>query len=187
MTSHQFEQDERKNQLIEDLRAHQLQAKAAEVIGRMVKPDTSTFQSRAIAEQDDVSGRWAKENKTNITGTTPIPQVPAGPNWSNGPQPGIEPPLGFSVEAMEPTGNFHEIERSLRELGNSPGGVVARGAGDSTASSSSLTSTEPLSDHYPAGDVAERRDGDVESACVPSGNAPLPSRPTHSHSSNRRR
>jgi hypothetical protein len=50
----------------------------------------STFQSRAIAESDDVRGRWAEINKSNVVGATPTPQYPAGPNWSVDPT-GIEP------------------------------------------------------------------------------------------------
>jgi hypothetical protein len=69
----------------------------------------STFQSRAIAEADDVRGRWAEINKSNVVGATPTPQYPAGPNWSVDPT-GIEPPLNIDVNAVEPCGEKFEVE-----------------------------------------------------------------------------
>jgi hypothetical protein len=68
-----------------------------------------TFQSRAIAENDDVRGRWAEINKSNVVGATSTPQYPAGPNWSVDPT-GVEPPLGIDVNAVEPCGEKFEIE-----------------------------------------------------------------------------
>jgi hypothetical protein len=69
----------------------------------------NTFAGRAQAEADDVRGRWAEINKSNVVGATPTPQYPAGPNWSVDPT-GVEPPLGIDVNAVEPCGEKFEIE-----------------------------------------------------------------------------
>jgi len=72
-----------------------------------------TFQSRAIAEADDVRGRWAEINKSNVIGATPTVQYPiAAPNWSVDPV-GIEPSLGHAIDAMEPVGEVGEVQASL--------------------------------------------------------------------------
>jgi hypothetical protein len=70
----------------------------------------NTFAGRAIAEADDVRGRWAEINKSNVVGATPTVQYPmAAPNWSVDPT-GIEPPLNIDVNAVEPCGEKFEIE-----------------------------------------------------------------------------
>jgi hypothetical protein len=58
------------------------------------------------------TGRFAKPFA--VTGSTPAPQYPSGPNWANDPT-GVEPPLGFDVNAIEPVGEHHEIQSSLAE------------------------------------------------------------------------
>ena len=39
------------------------------------------------------------------------PRQPEGSPWS-GPQVGVEPPLGYAIDELEPTGTFEEIQRS---------------------------------------------------------------------------
>jgi hypothetical protein len=70
-----------------------------------------TFQSRAIAEADDVRGRWAEINKSNVVGATPRVEYPRLPenSWTNDPT-GVEPSLGIDVNAVEPCGEKFEIE-----------------------------------------------------------------------------
>jgi len=84
-----------------------------------------TFQSRAIAEADDVRGRWAEINKSNVVGATPTPVYPAGPNWAADPV-GVEPALGFSVEAHEPVGEVGEVQASIEALGDATEAVVGQ-------------------------------------------------------------
>jgi hypothetical protein len=74
-----------------------------------------TFQSRAIAEADEIQGRFAEINKSNVVGSQQAvhyPRLPSGP-WADPVQVPPEEPLGFSVEAMEPVGTIQEIEASL--------------------------------------------------------------------------
>jgi hypothetical protein len=77
----------------------------------------NTFAGRAQAEADDVRGRWAEINKSNVVGATPTPQYSAGPNWSVDPT-GIEPPLNIDVNAVEPCGEKFEVEASLEAIGD---------------------------------------------------------------------
>ena len=72
-----------------------------------------TFQSRAIAEADDVRGRWAEINKSNVIGATPTVQYPmAAPNWSVDPC-GVEPSIGYDISEVPIVGEPHEIAASL--------------------------------------------------------------------------
>jgi hypothetical protein len=94
----------------------------------------STYLERArVAEQLD-----SERYKSEVTGTKPnvdVPAIPSGP-WSAGYwQDGPEPPLGYSVNDLEPTGEVAEVERSLQELAGAqaptspiPGDVVEDGS-----------------------------------------------------------
>jgi hypothetical protein len=84
--------------------------------------DASTFQQFANSEAENVRGRFAAHEKSTVIGATPAPQYPAGPNWAHDPT-GPEPPLGFDVNAIEPCGEYAEIEASLRD-------VQSRGQGE---------------------------------------------------------
>jgi hypothetical protein len=71
-----------------------------------------------------LSGRFAATAKADFTvGRDPVvnyPTLPGGP-WGGGPQVGVEPPLGYSVEDLEPTGELHELERAAATAAaNSP-------------------------------------------------------------------
>jgi hypothetical protein len=61
-------------------------------------------------------GRHSAAAKATVTGSARVPLYPAasGP-WNDPVQVPPEEPLGWSVEAQEPTGNYHEIAESLRE------------------------------------------------------------------------
>jgi hypothetical protein len=67
---------------------------------------------------NEAGGRFAKISPLNVTGSSTLPQYPAGPNWSADPS-GQEPPLGFSVEDHPPVGEAFEVERSLGEAARS--------------------------------------------------------------------
>ena len=76
-------------------------------------------------------GRHAAAAKATVTGSARVPQVPRMPEGS--PWAGdLVPPeeaLGWSVEAQEPTGNYHEIEQSLLATSSIPLADVARATG----------------------------------------------------------
>jgi hypothetical protein len=69
-------------------------------------------------QTDDRGGRYAAMGKPVITGSTPGPQYPKLPSNNSFGEgldqvTGIEPPLGFDVNEMEPCGTEAEIQRSL--------------------------------------------------------------------------
>ncbi len=102
--SHQKEQLERLEILLSDRKAL-----------RPDKPDTlHNHQASDLALEQQ--GRFAKAS--TVVGTTPTVQYPAGPNWSAGPAPGVEPPLAFDVNELEPVGTAQEIAASLSAPGN---------------------------------------------------------------------
>jgi hypothetical protein len=76
---------------------------------------TSTyFHQSQIAEALDAPGGRYREKET-ITGSELVPQyprLPASSPWASDGV-GVEQPLGIDVNAMEPTGNAHEIEAGL--------------------------------------------------------------------------
>jgi len=61
-----------------------------------VQRDTLQFRTSADLGLEN-TGRYAKPFA--VTGQTPTPQYPAGPNWAPDPV-GVEPPLGIDVNAM---------------------------------------------------------------------------------------
>ena len=87
--------------------------------GRRAK---STYHSVAASSADDErGGRYAAaSSKPTVTGSSPIayPQQPTGSPWASDPLPN-EPPLGYSVEEMEPVGEPHEIDASRRDVAGS--------------------------------------------------------------------
>lgn len=73
-----------------------------------------TYHGRARSEitLQDQGGRYAVE--TTIVGSKPGPVYPRLPDQSPFLQDtGVEPPLGYRIDDLEPCGNPHEIERSL--------------------------------------------------------------------------
>jgi hypothetical protein len=77
----------------------------------------NTYFSHANDPELELGGRFSKVIKTTVTGASPVgmyPRQPAGSPWACDPV-GDEPPLGVSVEAMEPVGEVHE-----REQGHGP-------------------------------------------------------------------
>jgi hypothetical protein len=78
----------------------------------MTKDNTdNTLYGRAQVDLEaELGGRFAKPRPL-VSGQ--VPTQPEGSPWSRDPVP-IEPPLGFDVNAVEPVGEVHEIEASLR-------------------------------------------------------------------------
>jgi hypothetical protein len=76
----------------------------------------------------DEGGRFAKP--TIVIGSDGAAQYPmAAPNWSADPT-GVEPPLGFDVNAVEPVGEQFEIERHLTGATASASDAYPSVAGD---------------------------------------------------------
>jgi hypothetical protein len=85
------------------------QRKRAEVLRN------DTFQSRAQAEADEVRGRFAQHEKSEVIGTAASVQYPALPTsspWHDTVVP-PEEPLGFAIDTQEPVGEYGEIQASL--------------------------------------------------------------------------
>jgi hypothetical protein len=75
-----------------------------------------TYQGVAQAALDDErGGRYAagSGSKSSVVGSSPVsyPQQPAGSPWAKDECP-PEPPLGYSVDELEPVGEPHEVEAS---------------------------------------------------------------------------
>jgi hypothetical protein len=91
----------------------------------------STYFQRAQADADlELGGRYAKVTETTVTGATPGPIYPKQPPnspWHHDPMP-PEPPLGFSVNDLEPVGEPHERQ--------APAGDAASVASDDAAGGS---------------------------------------------------
>jgi hypothetical protein len=79
----------------------------------------STYASFAEAFADeDRGGRFKAVNQTIHTAATPVyPEQPPNSPFHHDPVPD-EPPLGFSINEAPVVGEPHEVERSIRELGD---------------------------------------------------------------------
>jgi hypothetical protein len=75
---------------------------------------SETYFGRATSEPE-AGGRWARPKPTiSGAGGAGVPKQPATSPWARDPV-GQEQPLGIDVDAMEPVGEPHEVERSLRQ------------------------------------------------------------------------
>src|SRR5262245_62969351 len=85
-----------------------------------------TYMGHALDAELEMGGRFAKVRTTTVTGSSPIsyPTQPTHSPWHSNPYP-EEPPLGYSVDAMEPVGEPHE-----RTASATSSSVMARQAGD---------------------------------------------------------
>jgi len=89
------------------------QKERAEVLKNDQAVQKNTFLSHT---HSDEGGRYAKPQ--TVIGATPTVQYPtAAPNWSVDPV-GTEPPLGLEVNAVEPCGEYREVQASIEELGD---------------------------------------------------------------------
>ena len=96
---------------------HEFSNQASQSERREVLRNDTMF-SRQQNTIDDSGGRFAKLTPATITGATSpqYPQLPPSSPWASGFDQNVEPQLGFSVDAMEPTGTHAEIEASLPAL-----------------------------------------------------------------------
>jgi hypothetical protein len=67
---------------------------------------TATFQALNKLHDPPAGGRFAKADY--IVGEEQVPRYPAGPAWTRN-DPGLEPPLGVSVDEMLPRGEPFEV------------------------------------------------------------------------------
>jgi|SRR6516165_7983731 hypothetical protein len=111
----------------------------------MLKQDrASTFFARAMASMGEELGRYSHLGKEQVvTGSKPVPQfprIPSGP-WSEPCPSGTSPPLGYSVDAMEP------VEApSVLAISEGPSGERRKGPVDDNAvASPDVISTGPVS------------------------------------------
>jgi hypothetical protein len=78
--------------------------------------DKDTYFSRAQADADlGAQGRFKRETTTKVIGVPSHPPQPANSPWASDPVPPnpASDQLGYSIDAMEPTGSAHEIQASL--------------------------------------------------------------------------
>ena len=95
----------------------------------MANDRMATYHSVAQSAVDDErGGRYATEgSKQTVIGSSPIPypKQPSTSPWHSDPCP-PEPPLGFSVYAMEPVGEPHERTASATSSSAQAGDDVRR-------------------------------------------------------------
>jgi hypothetical protein len=79
--------------------------------------EPTTYHQLANVDAALEGGRFAQDRV--VSGAEPsVSYPPASSPWSSAqPQPGPEPPLGFSVDEMEPVGIPAEIDASIARLG----------------------------------------------------------------------
>jgi hypothetical protein len=82
----------------------------------------STFLDHARSSADDeLGGRFARHQPQTIIGATPLPKYPAGSGpWSGADPVGQEPPLGFSVNDLEPMGPPLSLEAQAAPTSDAP-------------------------------------------------------------------
>ena len=80
---------------------------------RILAEDRRMRTYHAVAQasiDDDRGGRFGVVGRTTVTGAAPIsyPRQPSGSPANQAAMVGDEPPLGYSVDALEPVGELHE-------------------------------------------------------------------------------
>ena len=83
---------------------------------KAAEPQSYFSRARAGLDDDGPGGRFAAGGYVSGSErTTDYPRLPNGSPWA-GDAVGLEPPLGFSVNDLEPSGEAYEVERSLAQL-----------------------------------------------------------------------
>jgi hypothetical protein len=86
---------------------------------KIITGEPTTFHQIARETVDDAAGgRFAKQSPSIVIGSTAVPMYPAASHAQSDPC-GPEMPLGYAIDAMEPTGSYHEIQASIAKLGAS--------------------------------------------------------------------
>jgi hypothetical protein len=88
----------------------------------------STFLDHARV--DDIGGRYGAVNDVTIVGRDGppnYPQLPSGPWSGQNPEPGMEPPLGHSVNDLEPSAVLASAEAPGSASADAPATVLPFG------------------------------------------------------------
>jgi hypothetical protein len=128
----------------------------AQVLANDRKANTMFGRALLELEQERV-GRFAKA--AQVTAAEAAPEAFAAADWTRQ-DPGLEPPLNYSIDAMEPTGTCKEIERSRASAGSStehddksasatPSGDVVRSARDDADGRKASPVSAPLASTKP--------------------------------------
>ena len=95
--------------------ARMAQIKRDERMNERRRERGSTFLDYAKAQADDErGGRFAKQQQQPTLGAAPPPRINAGP-WALPDPVGTEPSLNIDVNAVDPVGEFHEVQRSIEQ------------------------------------------------------------------------
>jgi hypothetical protein len=89
----------------------------------------STYLAHAVADSEDIGGRFKQVSPMTITGATPFPQyprLPANSPWSQQ-WPKGEDVYGVPIDAQEPVGEQFEIEEAQRILDERSAALPADG------------------------------------------------------------
>jgi hypothetical protein len=102
-TEHEREQEERR-QYLEN-----------EKLLREKSAGHGTYFSHACADADAIGGRFSAVGKAYVTGSSPTQTILPAPSWA-GQDNGVEPPLGYEIDWVEPVGSLAEQAEAQRIL-----------------------------------------------------------------------
>lgn len=127
---------------------------------RLLRPGdhapTTLHQMASLGVDFDLGGRFSPGG--SVTGSEPTaqqPRLPANSPWGDGPQPGLDPPLGVEIDQQEPTGTPQEVSASIEALA-----VPTFAAGEVALSAAPLPASSPgegLRDRATISQVKRRR------------------------------
>jgi hypothetical protein len=81
----------------------------------------ATMHGLAIASADDeAGGRFARVNPTMVVGSTPLPRYPQASTPFRSDPVGLEPPLGYSIDALEHGGLASTSEAQAGPASDAP-------------------------------------------------------------------
>ena len=143
MLTRQEEEQERRETLENDRKLLEAEHR------RILREGTTFHQHAQSAANDEAGGRFAAVNPTTVVGAQSLPKHPTLPSsspWSGAqPEPGIEPALGYPIDAM-PESESSTVMSSAVEVPDDPvaaplggslvqqpsGGLVSERAGSSS-------------------------------------------------------
>lgn len=81
---------------------------------RVVRETGATYHDVAVSDVGTVQGRYAAISRTRVTGSSRVEyqKQPQSLPWASDPVP-PEPPLGFSIDEMQPVREEFEVAQSL--------------------------------------------------------------------------
>jgi hypothetical protein len=122
---------------------------------RAERQPEATFSALNKLHDPPAGGRFAKADY--VVGEEQVPIYPVGPAWTRN-DPGLEPPLGYSVHDLEPCGTPAEVQVSLAGSIAAPAISIPDGSATAVlpaaAERKGATSSDELTSFRP-GDVGE--------------------------------